>query len=212
MIYDFLKRILDIVGALMGIFLFFPIMLIAAMWIKYISPDGPILADTPMRVGKDKRLFRLLKLRSMIPNAHEILKSNKELYEKYKNNGYKLDPKEDPRIIRGGEFLRKYSIDELPQFFNVLFGEMSIVGPRAYYLSELEEQSEKYPGTKKYINELLTVKPGITGVWQISGRSEIPFDKRVELDAGYAKKRSILYDIFVILKTPYVVITKKGAY
>jgi len=151
----------------------------------------------------------------MIANAHELLTTDpkfKKLYEEYKKNSYKL--RKDPRITRVGSWLRRFSLDELPQVFNILQGEMSIVGPRAYYArdpDELGEQQKVHPETKKYVTELLNVKPGITGLWQVTGRSEINFDKRVKMDAEYARKRSITQDIMIILKTPFVMLSGKGA-
>lgn len=210
--YDILKRLLDIIGALIGIIIAFPFMLCAFIWIMLVSPEGPILADIPNRVGKDKKPFKFYKFRSMIPNAHDYLKEHKDLYEKYVKNNYKLKEEDDPRIIKGGAFMRKYSIDELPQFFNVLKGEMSIVGPRAYYFYEVDEQTVRFPEALQYVESVLSVKPGITGTWQVSGRSEVSFLERIRMDADYAKKRSIMYDLLVILKTPYVVLTGKGAY
>lgn len=209
--YTFLKRLMDIVGSLLAIVIFSPILVAAAVWIKRVSPDGPVFADLPMRVGKNKKPFRFLKFRSMIPNAHEFLLKDPVLYKKYIDNNYKINAEEDPRIIKGGVFIRKYSIDELPQFFNVLKGDMSIVGPRAYYFFEIEEQEKRYPETSELIKKAVSVKPGITGPWQVSGRSLIGFVERVKLDADYANNRSILYDILIVLKTPYVVLTKKGA-
>lgn len=212
MIYrKYIKRIIDILGSLLGIVLFSPIMILTSIWIKIVSPNGPVLADIPNRVGKDKKPFRFYKFRSMYPNAHELLKKDAELYDKYVKNNYKLSADEDPRLIKGGKFLRKSSIDETPQFFNVLKGEMSIVGPRAYYFDEIENQLKRFPEAKKYIDEVMKVKPGITGLWQVSGRSDIGFVDRVKLDAEYAKKMSLLYDLMIILKTPYVVLTGKGA-
>jgi lipopolysaccharide/colanic/teichoic acid biosynthesis glycosyltransferase len=211
MIYNFLKRLMDIIGSLVGIMLFSPFMLVAALWIKHVSPEGPVYADIPLRVGKNKKSFKFLKFRSMFPNAHEYLTKDPALYEKYVKNNYKINAEEDPRIIKGGIFLRKFSIDELPQFFNVLKGDMSLVGPRAYYFFEIEEQVKRFPETEPFIEKAVTVKPGITGVWQISGRSEIGFVDRVKLDAHYAENTSILYDIWIILKTPYVVLARKGA-
>ena len=212
MIYrKYIKRIIDILGSLLGIVLFSPIMILTSIWIKIVSPGGPVLADIPNRVGKDKKPFRFYKFRSMYPNAHELLKKNAELYDKYVKNNYKLSTDEDPRLIKGGKFLRKSSIDETPQFFNVLKGEMSIVGPRAYYFDEIENQLKRFPEAKKYIDEVMKIKPGITGLWQVSGRSDIGFVDRVKLDAEYAKKMSLLYDLMIILKTPYVVLTGKGA-
>jgi len=212
MIYrKYIKRIIDILGSLLGIVLFSPIMILTSIWIKIVSPSGPVLADIPNRVGKDKKPFRFYKFRSMYPNAHELLKKDAELYDKYVKNNYKLSADEDPRLIKGGKFLRKSSIDETPQFFNVLKGEMSIVGPRAYYFDEIENQLKRFPEAKKYIDEVMKIKPGITGLWQVSGRSDIGFVDRVKLDAEYAKKMSLLYDLMIILKTPYVVLTGKGA-
>jgi len=212
MIYrKYIKRIIDILGSILGIVLFSPIMILTSIWIKIVSPDGPVLADIPNRVGRNKKPFRFYKFRSMYPNAHELLKKDAELYDKYVKNNYKLSTDEDPRLIKGGKFLRKSSIDETPQFFNVLKGEMSIVGPRAYYFDEIEDQLKRFPEAKKYIDEVMKVKPGITGLWQVSGRSDIGFVDRVKLDAEYAKKMSLLYDLMIVLKTPYVVLTGKGA-
>lgn len=154
----------------------------------------------------------MYKFRSMVKNAHEILINDPQfriLYEEYRRGSYKL--KYDPRITRVGKFIRKYSIDEVPQFVNVLRGQMSVVGPRAYYPDELRDQQKEYPHTKEAVKVVLSVKPGITGVWQISGRSDINFDKRIHLDAEYAKRRSILYDLMIIFKTPSAMLSGKGA-
>lgn len=211
MLYNATKRVIDIFGSIVGIIIFSPVFLITIIAIELDSP-GPILADTPKRVGKDGKEFKFLKFRSMIPNAHQLLHTDprfKKLLEEYKKSSFKLH--DDPRITRVGKFIRKHSIDETPQFFNVLRGEMSIVGPRAYYPFELDEQQKKYPQTKKLVREVLKVKPGITGPWQVSGRSEINFDKRIEMDAEYARRRSIIYDLIIIIKTPLAMITGKGA-
>lgn len=185
-------------------------MVLISLLIKTDSP-GPILADTPMRVGKKGKLFKMYKFRSMVVGAHDLLQKNPDLLKKYKQNSYKLSIDEDPRITRIGKFIRKTSIDELPQLFNILKGEMSLVGPRAYYPFELEEQQKKYPETQEFIKIILSDKPGLTGTWQISGRSEINFDKRVEMDARYIQRKSILYDVWIILKTLPVVLIGKGA-
>lgn len=211
MIHYFIKRLFDIVFAGVMIVLFSPLILITAIAIWLNSP-GPILADTPPRVGRNGRAFKMHKFRSMVANAHDVLTHDpkyKHLLEEYKKSGYKL--KNDPRITSVGRFIRKYSLDEIPQFFNVIKGDMSIVGPRAYYPDELRDQQKNYPNTKDAVKIVLSVKPGITGVWQVSGRSEINFDKRIQLDAEYAKKRSILYDLYIILKTPMVMLSGKGA-
>jgi len=208
--YEISKRILDIFGAIVGIIIFSPLMIGTIIWVKLVSPGGPVLADTPLRVGRHRKLFKLLKFRSMMPNAHEWLKSQPELWNQYIKNNYKLDP--DPRLIKGARFLRKSSIDEMPQFLNVLIGNMSIVGPRAYYPFEIDEQLKKYPQVENLMDSVLNVKPGITGLWQVSGRSELNFEERVRLDAKYAFNKSLLYDLLIIIKTPYVVLTGKGAY
>lgn len=208
MIYSFFKRVLDIVGSLIGIVVSSPLMLVTILLIKLDSP-GPIFADTPMRVGKNGKLFKMYKFRSMIVGAHDMLQKNPQLLKQYKQNSYKIQ--DDPRVTRVGRFIRKVSIDELPQLFNVLKGEMSLVGPRAYYPFELQEQQEKYPQTEKFVKIILKARPGLTGVWQTSGRSEINFDKRVEMDASYVIRRSIFYDIWLILKTIPAVVARRGA-
>lgn len=211
MIYDFLKRILDIFLSIVLLVLFSPIILLTAIAIK-LDSEGPVFADTPMRVGRDGKLFHMYKFRSMFRNAHDSLVNDPELrklYEEYKKGGYKL--KHDPRITNVGKFIRKYSVDEVPQFINSLKGDMSIVGPRAYYPDELRDQQKEYPNTKEAVKIVLSVKPGITGVWQTGGRSGINFDKRIQMDADYATKRSIIYDFWIILKTPFAMLSGKGA-
>lgn len=210
--YEIIKRLFDFCSALFLLILFSPIMVLTAVAIKFDSP-GPVFADIPHRVGKDGKLFRLYKFRSMIPNAQKLLMTDprlKKLFEEYKKNNYKL--KEDPRITRVGAFIRRHSIDEFPQLINVLIGNMSLVGPRPYHDFELEEQAKNYPESKKLIKIMHTVKPGITGEWQVSGRSEVNFDKRIQLDAVYAMRKNIFYDILILLKTPLVIIIGKGAY
>ncbi len=211
MSYDLIKRVLDILlSVAIGIF-FLPVMVICANVIKLTSP-GPVLADTPLRIGKGGKLFRLYKFRSMVANAHELLTSDpkfKKLYEEYKRSGYKL--KEDPRVTPVGRFIRKHSIDELPQLFNVLRGEMSLVGPRPYYSDELEAQQKKFPKTGELVDEVLSVRPGVTGLWQVSGRSEINFEKRIALDAKYAREKSLVIDLSILLKSPWAMISGKGA-
>jgi len=211
MTYDFTKRTIDILCASFLLVIFSPVMLITAVLIKLTSP-GPIFADTPKRVGKDGKQFYAYKFRSMIVNAHGLLRTDpkfKKLYKKYRKSSYKLW--DDPRITKVGKVIRKYSIDETPQFFNILKGEMSIVGPRPYYVDELKEQQKKYSDTKRLVNEMLKVRPGVTGYWQVTGRSEVNFDKRIEMDAYYARKKSIMLDILILLKTPWAMLTGKGA-
>lgn len=209
--YEFAKRAVDIIGAVILLILFFPIMVVTAILIRFTSP-GPIFADTPKRVGLHGKQFFAYKFRSMIVNAHRLLKTHpryKKLHDEYRKSSYKLF--KDPRLTKVGRIIRKYSIDETPQFLNVIKGEMSIVGPRPYYVDELDIQQEKYPHTKKLVKEMLQVRPGITGFWQVSGRSEVNFDKRIEMDAYYARKKSILLDILILIKTPWAMISGKGA-
>lgn len=211
MVYEPLKRIIDIVLAVILLILFLPVSIVTAIAIKRNS-TGPVLADTPQRVGKDGRLFHLYKFRSMVVNAHNLLRQNpsfKKLYAEYRRSGYKLH--EDPRVTPVGKFLRKHSIDEIPQLVNVIKGDMSLVGPRPYYPDELEEQQRKYPHTRRLVKEVLSVRPGVSGAWQVSGRSEVNFDKRIKMDADYARRRSILYDILILAKTPWAMISGKGA-
>lgn len=209
--YEFTKRVIDIILAIFLLLLFSPIIILVAIAIS-LDSDGPIFADTPERVGKDGTLFKMHKFRSMIQNAHDMLRQNpkfSKLYDDYKKGSYKL--KDDPRITRAGHFIRKHSLDEVPQLLNVIKGEMSIVGPRAYYPDELRDQQKKYKHTQDAVRIVLSVRPGITGFWQVSGRSEINFDKRIEMDADYVRRRSVWYDLRIIAKTPWAMIAGKGA-
>lgn len=203
---------MDIVMSVVLLILFSPVLLATALAIKATS-QGPVFADIPKRVGKNKKLFYPYKFRSMIVNAYELLKTDprfKKAYEEQQKGGnYKI--MNDPRVTTVGKFIRKHSIDEVPQLLNVLRGEMSVIGPRPYYSDELALQQKKFPGTEGLIKKVLTVKPGITGYWQVSGRSEVSFDKRIEMDAYYAKNKNLLMDLGIILKTPWVMITGKGA-
>ena len=209
--YLAVKRAMDIIFSILLIIFFLPFIIVIAIAIK-LDSKGPILADTPRRVGRNGKLFKMYKFRSMVENAHEILRDNPKysnLYSVYKKGSYKL--KDDPRITKVGHFIRKHSLDEIPQALNILKGEMSLVGPRAYYPDELQEQQKKYPHTIDSVKVVLSVNPGVTGYWQVSGRSEINFDKRIQMDAMYVKKRSILYDIWIIIKTPWAMVTGRGA-
>ena len=148
----------------------------------------------------------------MVINAHEQLRRDPrlaKLYGEYKRNSYKL--REDPRVTRVGKFIRKHSVDEIPQLWNVITGEMSLVGPRPYYPDELAEQQRKYPHTRELVKIVLSAKPGITGQWQVSGRSEVNFDKRIKMDADYVRRHSLSHDIAILLKSPWAMISGKGA-
>lgn len=199
------KRILDILVALGLIILFLPIWLIVPILIK-LDSSGPVFF-THRRVGKNGKSINLLKFRSMVQDADEILhKRDPELLKQFKAGDWKLQ--HDPRITRLGRILRSLTIDEFPQLLNVLRGEMSMVGPRAYVERELKEQQTKYPETRVLVKEILSVKPGITGPWQTSGRNEIPFNKRAEMDARYAKEKNIGNDLLILIKTPKAMISK----
>lgn len=205
------KRFIDILFSIFLMVLFFPVSLLSAICIK-LDSKGSVFADVPERVGQLGRKFKMFKFRSMINNAHKLLRTDprfNKLYQEYKKGSYKL--KSDPRITPIGKIIRKHSVDEIPQLINVLLGDMSIVGPRAYYPDELQNQQKKYPYTKSLVTKVLSVKPGITGLWQVSGRSEINFDKRIALDAKYVDNISLWRDLVIMLRTPWVMITGKGA-
>lgn len=208
MFYDTIKRLMDLLGGFLGLIIFSPVLLGVSLAIK-IDSLGPVMADTPMRVGKNGKLFKMYKFRSMVVGAQDLLQKNPELLKEYKKNSYKLH--NDPRVTNVGKFIRKFSIDEFPQLVNIIKGEMSLVGPRAYYPFELEEQQKKYPKSRDFVKVILSSKPGATGVWQVSGRSQINFDKRVEMDAQYVQRRSVFYDVYLILKTVPAVLFGRGA-
>lgn len=215
MFYDFAKRTVDIIGSLGALAFSSPIIILVIILIKMTSV-GPIFY-TPFRVGKNGKLFKMLKFRSMymyemkgqFVHAEKYLAATPKLMRQYQKNSYKL--KKDPRITPVGKVLRRLSLDELPQLVNVLSGNMSLVGPRAYQQDELTHQQRVYPKTAKYVKIILKARPGASGPWQVSGRSQINFDKRVKMDAVYVMKRSILYDFGVILRTPFAMIGGTGA-
>lgn len=202
--YRFLKRVFDTVLTLAGMIVFLPIGLIIAAFI-YISDPGPILF-AHRRVGQHGKEFPCYKFRSMVVNAEEALqeylKDNPEAQEEW-NRDFKL--KNDPRITKIGHFLRKTSLDELPQLLNVLKGEMSLVGPRPIVQAEVEKYGE-------YIQDFYLVPPGITGVWQVSGRSDTTYDERVQMDSWYVHNWSVWIDIVYLVKTVTAVLQRKGAY
>ena len=201
-IYLFTKRVIDIVGALAGIILLLPIFLIVAIAIKIEDPKGNIIFGHK-RVGKDGKLFPCYKFRSMFANAEEMKKNFTEEQKKEYAETFKL--KDDPRITKVGKFTRKTSIDELPQLFNILKGEMSIVGPRPIVTDELKFYGE-------YAKYYKSVKPGLTGLWQVSGRSDTTYDERVALDMEYVSKRSTFKDLYIIIMTVVKVLKREGSY
>jgi len=198
------RRFFDILFSIIVLILMFPLMLLIGLAIK-LTDGGPVFF-TQERVGYKGKKFKIFKFRTMYPDAEkrlkDILEKNPKAHEEW-NRYRKL--RNDPRITNVGKFLRKYSLDELPQFFNVLKGDMSVVGPRPYLPEEIPLMGE----SKEIIFQ---VKPGITGIWQVEGRSEIDFKKRLEMDEWYVKNRSFWLDLKIILKTVKVMLTGKGAY
>ncbi len=197
--YNFIKRIMDITGSLLLLILSWPLFIIIPILIK-IDSKGPIFF-IQKRLGLKGNIFNTIKFRSMVAKAEDLLKTEKELMEEYLKC-YKLA--EDPRITRTGYFLRKSSLDELPQIFNILAGHMSLVGPRPIVIVELEKYG-------KYKDEFLSVKPGLTGLWQVSGRNSISYEERIQLDIKYIRECSIWMDIVILVKTFYAVISTRGA-
>ena len=203
--FEPLKRLMDITLALTLMVAFLPIWMIIPVLIRLDSP-GPIFYRH-RRVGKHGKEFWMYKFRSMVLDADEILfQRDKQLLKQFKDGDWKLT--KDPRITPLGRIMRSITIDEFPQLLNVLKGEMSMVGPRAYVKTELEEQQAKYPETSRWIREILSIKPGITGPWQTSGRNIVPFNVRARMDAEYARKKSLLADILILVKTPKAMFSK----
>lgn len=207
MLFSPVKRAIDIFSSIILLIIFSPLLLVISCLIKITSP-GPIIFKQK-RVGQNREFF-MYKFRSMyIGNNDKRLEENyPELWKKYKEAGWKLPMSEDPRITPIGKFIRSTSIDEMPQFINVLKGEMSLVGPRAYRDEELNEYSQKYPQTKKYIDIIRTAKPGITGLWQVSGRNDLPFEKRAKMDSDYIENRSLRQEVAIIFKTPMAMFSR----
>lgn len=196
-----IKRIMDILIALIGLIIFSPLFLLIAVLIKIENPKGPILF-TQIRVGKDEKTFKLYKFRSMVIDAEKKIE---ELIYLNEVSGAMFKIKKDPRVTKIGKFIRRTSIDELPQLWNVLIGEMSIVGPRPPLLREVEEYSI-------YDKQRLLVISGCTGLWQVSGRSELNFQQMVTLDLHYILHRSLWLDVKILMKTVWIFVVGKGAY
>lgn len=203
-VYRTVKRMLDIVLAIPLIIILFVVYVVLFPFYCFGEMKGPVIFKQ-QRIGRNGNVFHIYKFRTMVVNAEEVLKKSAELYEKYVQNNFKLEQEKDPRTTKFGRFLRITSIDELPQLFNILKGEMSFVGPRPIVESELE-----FYGNRK--EDLLQVKPGLTGHWQVSGRSNVAYPKRAELELFYVKNRSLRLDLIIMLKTVKVVFSKNGAY
>jgi exopolysaccharide biosynthesis polyprenyl glycosylphosphotransferase len=199
-----LKRAFDIAVAALLLTLIAPLMTIIALLIKMSSP-GPVFFRQE-RVGKGGRRIQIYKFRTMHENAESILKANPELYRSYVENNYKLPKDEDPRVTFVGGVLRELSLDEIPQLFNVLKGEMSLVGPRPVVPAEIEKYGD-------YASLLLSVQPGLTGQWQVSGRSDIAdYARRVRIDMEYIRDQSIARDLQILFRTVPAVLSREGAH
>ena len=199
--YLFIKRFLDIIGSLSGLILLFPIMMLVAIAIKIEDPKGKVIFGH-MRVGKDGRLFPCLKFRSMFANAEEMKKNFTEEQKREYAETFKL--KNDPRITKVGKFIRKTSLDELPQLFNILKGDMTIIGPRPI----VEKEISKY-GNKA--EKLFSVVPGLAGYWQANGRSDTTYEERVEMDMYYIDNMSFYLDVKILFQTAISVLKGEGA-
>ena len=201
--YLTIKRIFDIICAIIGCIFLVPLYLIIK--ICYIcTGDFSSIIYTHNRIGKNGKIFKLYKFRSMVPNADKILEEmlkDKELEKIYKKN---MKLPNDPRITKIGKFIRKASIDETPQFINVLIGNMSMIGNRPYLPREIDDIG-------KYYDDIVSTKPGLTGYWQVAGRSKISFKDRLKLESYYSNNCSILMDIKIFFKTFSVVLFGRGA-
>ncbi|WP_199620956.1 sugar transferase [Paenibacillus alkalitolerans] len=195
------KRALDIVASLFGLLLCMPLFIVLAVLIKIEDPKGPVLFSQS-RIGKNGKQFNMYKFRSMVSNAEELLE---QLLDKNEVSGLMFKMKEDPRVTRVGKLIRKTSMDELPQLFNVLRGEMSLVGPRPPLPREVKEYTARHW-------KRLEVTPGCTGLWQVSGRNSVGFEEMVELDLKYIQERTFFYDIKIIFKTVWILIRPNDAF
>lgn len=200
-VYFFVKRLIDILGSLFGLILLSPLFLVISYKIKNEEPEGPVFFSQE-RVGKKGKTFRMYKFRSMCIDAEEKFE---QLLQHNEVEGAMFKMKDDPRITKIGKFIRKTSIDELPQLLNVLKGEMSLVGPRPPLIREVAEYTE-------YDRQRLLVKPGCTGLWQVSGRNDVGFNGMVYLDIKYISQVSLKQDLLIIIKTIYVMLKPNSAY
>ncbi|MGL5576812.1 MAG: sugar transferase [Sarcina sp.] len=198
-IYEISKRGIDIIGALAGIILLMPLYIIVAIWIKLDSKGSVIFSQE--RVGLNGKKFNMYKFRSMVVNAEEL---KEKLAKQNERKGPMFKIKEDPRVTKIGKFIRRTSIDELPQLLNILRGEMSIVGPRPSLPKEVMQFED-------WMMERLEVKPGLTCFWQVQGRDDIPFKEWMKLDIKYVRERCLILDIKLILKTFTVLLGDKNA-
>jgi lipopolysaccharide/colanic/teichoic acid biosynthesis glycosyltransferase len=188
---------MDLLGASVGLLVALPLLAILAALIVLESP-GPFLFRHE-RVGYRGRKFKCLKLRTMRPDAEAVLRANRAMYDEYRQNHYKIPDDRDPRVTRIGRFLRSSSLDELPQLWNVLRGDMSLVGPRPVVEDELGEYGEDR-------DLMLSVRPGLTGAWAVGGRQSVGYPARCEMELRYVRHRSVLGDLQIILRTFAVIV------
>ena len=201
-LYLFTKRIFDILGSSLGLLLLSPLFIIVGIFIKLEDKGNVFLVQE--RIGKNGKIFKFYKFRSMVNNADDILMEmlkDPKIKKEYKKN---MKLSNDPRITKIGNFIRKTSIDELPQLFNVLKGDMYLIGNRPYLPRERKDMG-------KYYDDIILSKPGITGYWQVSGRSKVSFEDRLKLEKFYSKNMSLLLDIKIFFLTFYVVFNGRGA-
>lgn len=203
-IYLFVKRVTDILVSILGIIILIPLTLIVKI-LYMLSGDFHSIFFNQERIGKNGKPFKMFKFRTMVPNADKelkrLLKKDKQIKEEY-TKYKKLES--DPRITRIGKLLRKFSLDEFPQFINIFIGNMSLVGPRPYLFREKKDMG-------KYFNIIKQAKPGLTGYWQVNGRNNTDFKDRLLLDAEYLKIRGLRLDLKIIFKTFYKVLSREGA-
>ena len=200
-LYNFSKRMIDLVASCCGLVLISPIILWVAYRVHKEAPNAPVIF-AQKRVGRNGKTFTMYKFRSMCADAEEQLE---ELLDKNEIKGAMFKIKEDPRITEFGKFIRRTSLDELPQLINVIKGDMSLIGPRPPLQREVAEYTQ-------YDMQRLLVKPGCSGVWQVSGRNDVHFDEMVAFDVEYIKTRSTRNDLSLIIKTIKVMARSKGAY
>ncbi|MEO3411006.1 sugar transferase [Levilactobacillus brevis] len=200
-VYRSVKRIFDFVASFFGLVLLLPVFLIVAIAIKLEDPKGPVFYSQT-RLGKQQQPFKMYKFRSMIVNADKLLK---KLADQNEVDGAMFKIKRDPRVTNVGRFIRKHSLDELPQLMNVLLGQMSLVGPRPPLPREVAEYTE-------YDRQRLLVKPGCTGLWQVTIRNEASFKEMVRLDLLYIRNRGVWFDVKVLVKTIGIFLKPNGAY
>lgn len=202
--YLFWKRFLDILLSIIALICFSPLFLFTFMVDLVGDNKGPLFYKQT-RIGYHHKPFKIYKFRSMVVNAEEVLKSNPKLYQEYVKNNYKLE--HDPRITKFGGWLRKTSLDEIPQFINILQGNMTLIGPRPIVKNELEDEY-----TKEQADKLLSVKPGAMGLWQANGRSNIPYPERCDIELSYIDRASLTFDTKIFFKNIFSILKHDGAY